>query len=255
MHEREQASPWREPWAKTYAHFLPLAALPVHESDRHYREVHTRWARGFLRELPDVVSYATDRVLAERDPAGGWGQRPRAFRFISMRYRPGSHLDLPPELRERVVQDHRNCLRELRSFRVREHVLVDRLRGGTGLAKLVVELDRRPGTSAGDAATRLAGGLEVLAEQAQDAFGLRQLLVDHVQHEAATEPLDEPGQRPTGRMLPDTARSAFVELWFDHTDWADEWLARPAVAAVLQDAWWAAARTYQVHEECGMDRR
>lgn len=255
MHEREPASPWRESWAKTYAHFLPLAALPAQESDRHYREVHTRWARRFLRELPDVISYATDRVLAERDPAGGWGQRPRAFRFISMRYAPGTRLDLPPELREQVVQDHRNCLRELRSFAVREQVLVDRLHGGTGLAKHVVELDRRPGTSAAEAAERLADGLQVLEEQAHDAFGLRQVLADHVLSESATEPLDEPGQRPTGRVLPETARSAFLELWFDHPDWADEWFARPAVAAVLQDAWWGAARTYRVYEECGMDRR
>lgn len=255
MQLREPASPWHRPWAKTYAHFLPLAALPVAESDRHYREVHTRWARTFLRELPDVVSYATDRVLAERDPTGGWGQRPRAFRFISMRYAPGAHLELGAELREQVVQDHRNCLRELRSFQVREQVLVDRVRSGTGLAKHVVELDRRPGTSATEAAARLADGLPVLQEQAQDAFGLRQVLVDHVEGERATEPLDEPGQRPTGRVLPETARSAYLELWFDHADWADEWFARPAVAAVLQDAWWGGARTYRVHEERGLDRR
>lgn len=240
---------------KTFSTFSPLAAQPVEESDRHYREVHSPFARRFLREMEQVVSYHTARATAELDLAGGWRQRPRAFRYITMRFLPGRSLELPEELHERIVQDHRSCLRDLRSFRVREQVLLDRLSGQTGTSKHVVELERRAGTSPDEGDRYLDKQLEVLAEQAQGAFGLRQVLVDHVLGEAGTEPVDEPGQRPLRRLLPSTTAHAFVEVYADHADWAEEWLARPAVRAVVQDVWWGVARCYRVAEECGLDKR
>lgn len=240
---------------KTFSTFAPLAALPVEESERHYRDVHTPFARRFLRELDQVVSYHTARATAELDLGGGWQQRPRAFRYIAMRFLPGRSLELPEELHERIVQDHRSCLRDLRSFRVREQVLLDRLWGQVGLSKHVVELERRPGTSPDEGRRHLREQLRVLAEQAVGAFGLRQVLVDHVLAEAETEPIDEPGQRPLRRLLPSTSTHAFIEIYADHADWAEEWLARPAVRAVVQDPWWGTARCYRVAEECGLDRR
>lgn len=242
-------------WVKRIAHFLPLAALPAEESDRHYREVHTPFARRLLREAEQVVSYHTAKVTAELDLAGGWRQRPRAFRFIVMRFLPGRSLELPEDVHERIVQDHRSCLRELRSFAVSEQVLVDRLRGQTSLVKYVLELDRRADTSPADADRHLAERLAGLAEQVDRAFGLRQVLVDRVEGEAATEAVDEPGQRPLGRQLPDTRRHAFVEFYADHPEWAEEWFALPAVDRVLRDPWWERARCYRVAEECGLDRR
>jgi hypothetical protein len=243
------------PLDKTFSTFAPLAALPVEESDRHYREVHAPFARRFLREMDQVVSYHTARATAELDLGGGWRQRPRAFRYIAMRFLPGRSLELPEELHERIVQDHRSCLRDLRSFRVREQVLHDRLRGQTGLSKHVIELERRPGVPAEEGERYLDKQLAVLAEQAETAFGLRQVLVDHVFGEAETEPVDEPGQRPLRRLLPATTAQAFVEVYADHADWAEEWLARPEVRAVVQDPWWGVARCYRVAEECGLDRR
>ncbi|MCW2613534.1 MAG: hypothetical protein JWN08_528 [Frankiales bacterium] len=243
------------PYDKTLSTFAPLAALPTEESDRHYREVHAPFARRFLREMDQVVSYHTARATAELDLGGGWRQRPRAYRYIAMRFLPGRSLDLPEELHERIVQDHRSCLRDLRSFRVREQVLLDRLSGQTGLSKHVVELERRPATTPDEGDRHLDQQIEVLAEQAEGAFGLRQVLVDRVLGEAETEPVDEPGQRPLRRLLPSTAAQAFVEVYADHADWAEQWLARPAVRAVVQDPWWGVARCYRVSEECGLDKR
>ena len=240
---------------KTFSSFAPLASQPVEESDRHYREVHAPFARRFLREMEQVVSYHTGRVTAELDLGGGWRQRPRAFRFIVLRYLSGRSLELPEELHERIVQDHRSCLRDLRSFPVREQVVLDRLHGQTGLAKHVVQLERRSDTSAEEAARYLAKQVDVLAEQAQGAFGLRQVLVDHVLGEAETEAVDEPGQRPLRRLLPATPVQAFVEVYSDHTDWAREWFALPAVRAVVQDPWWGLVRVHEVAEECGLDKR
>ena len=239
---------------KTFAHFLPLASLGGQECDRHYREVHQPFARRMLRAQPQVLGYSTDRVRAERDLAGGWLARPRAFRYIAMRYESGRSLELPPEVRERIVQDHRRCLRELRSFRVREQVLVDRATGRSGLQKLVLELDRPTGVPAPVGEQRLAGWLDGLQRQADDAFGLRRVVVDHVLGEQATAPVDEPGQRPLGHLLPETRRQAFVEVWFDHLDWADEWLDRPAVAGALLDPFWTVLVS-AVQEECQLDQR
>lgn len=242
-------------WGKSISHFLPLAALPEEESDRHYREVHTPFARRLLRGAEQVVSYHTARVTAELDLAGGWRQRPRAFRFIVMRFLPGRSLEFPEVVHERIVQDHRNCLRELRSFPVREQVLLDRLSGQTSLVKYVLELDRRADTSQQAADEHLGEQLAGLVEQMDSAFGLRQVLVDHVEGEGATEAVDEPGQRPLGRLLPQTRRHAYVEVYADHPDWAQEWFAQPAVADVLRDPWWDTVRCYRVAEECGLDRR
>lgn len=242
-------------WHKSVSRFQPLAARTVEECDRHYREVHTPFARRLLRGMEQVVSYHTARVTAQLDLAGGWRQRPQAFRFIVLRFLAGRSLEFPDDVHERIVQDHRNFLSDLRAFPVHEEVLVDRLQGQTSLVKYVVELDRRPETSPQDADEHLTAQLDVLLRQADRAFGLRQVLVDRVQGEAATEPVDEPGQRPLRRMLPETGTAAFVEIYADHPDWADEWFALPEVRSVLQDPWWRQARCYRVAEECGLDRR
>lgn len=240
---------------KTFSTFAPLAAQPVEASDRHYREVHAPFARRFLREMDQVVSYHTARATAELDLGGGWRQRPRAFRYITMRFLAGRSLELPEDLHERIVQDHRSCLRDLRSFRVHEQVLLDRLTGQTGVSKHVVELERRPDVGRDEADAYLDKQLQVLADEAHGAYGVRQLLVNRVETEAETAAVDEPGQRPLRRPLASTTAQAFVELYADHADWGEEWLARPAVRAVVQDSWWGHARCYRVAEECGVDRR
>lgn len=240
---------------KVFATFSPVAALGAEESDRHYREVHVPFAQRMLRAREQVVSYHPGRVTAELDLAGGWRQRPTGFRHIVLRFLPGRSLELDDVLHERLVQDHRRCLSDLRSFPVQEEVVVDRLRGQTSLVKHVVELDRPAGADAAAADDRLAQLVACLAAEAGGAFGFRQLLVDRVTGEGATEAVDEPGQRPLRRLLPSTERHAFVELYLDGDAWAQEYLARPGVREALQDPWWASTRVSRVDEECGMDRR
>ncbi|MEY9211779.1 hypothetical protein NI17_008785 [Thermobifida halotolerans] len=242
-------------WAKTVSHFLPASTVTAEEADRYYTRVHTRFARHFLREMDQVVSYHTNRAVAQYDLLGGWERPPRAFRYVVLRFRPGRGLELADGLRETIVADHRLFLRELRPFRVREEVLLDRLGGQTALEKYLFEFDRRDGTDPEEARHHLAEGMAVLAQEASSAFGVRQILVDHVLQEQATEPVDEPGQRPLPRMLSTTPRQAFVECYFDQREWAEEFFARPAVRAVLQNRFWAAAHGYRVAERCGLDRR
>ncbi|MFD7407818.1 hypothetical protein ACFV7R_35335 [Streptomyces sp. NPDC059866] len=240
---------------KTVSHFLPLSTVTADEADRHYLAVHTRFARHFLREMDQVVSYHIARAVAEYDLAGGWEQRPRAFRFIVMRFLPGRGLELPDRLRELVVEDHRNFLRDLRPFRVREEVVLDRMSGQTALEKYVFELDRPDGADPGSAAEHLREQMAVLEGEASAAFGIRQILVDHVEAEGVTAPVDEPGQRLLPETLSETSRQAFVELYFDQREWAEDWFARPGVRAVLQDPYWKPVRGYRVEERCGLDRR
>jgi ketosteroid isomerase-like protein len=243
--------------AKSISQFLPVSGLTREAADRHYREVHTRFARTELRGMPHVRSYHTNRADAEFDVAGGWSQPPRAFRFVLLRFAPGRSLEFPVGVRARVAEDHRNFLRELRGFAVDEQVLTDRLAGQTALVKYLFEYERPPAIPVGEGEAVLDGLTATLAEAAQDtdrAFGPRRVVVNRVRTEAVAEPIDEPGQRPTDRILPETTKHAFVELWFDNRDWAEEWFARPAVRAALLRPWWALASGYRVTEECGLDR-
>ncbi len=242
-------------WAKTISHFRPASVVTAEQADRYYLRVHTRFARHFLRGMDQVVSYHTNRAEAGYDLLGGWERPPSAFRYVVLRFRPGRGLEPSEELRETIVADHRVFLRELRSFRVDEQVLLDRLTGQTALEKYLFEFDRRDGTAPAEAREHLDAALAVLAEQASSAFGVRQILVDHVVQEQETAPVDEPGQRPLPRMLPVTRRQAFLEFYFDQREWAEEFFARDAVRAVLRDRFWAAAVGHRVTEQCGLDRR
>lgn len=239
---------------KSISQFLPLAARTRRDADRHYRTVHTRFARAQLRTMPHVLSYHTNRADAEYDLAGGWEQRPRAFRFVILRFAPGHGLEFPPEVRAQVAEDHRQFLRELRGFAVEEEVILDRLTGQTALVKYLFEFERPTAATQSDGAAALSALIASIEREGADATGLRRVVLDRVETEAVAEPIDEPGQRPTDQTLPETTKQAFLEFWFDHPDWAEEWFARPAVRAALRDPWWDVARGYRVTEECGVDR-
>jgi hypothetical protein len=162
---------------------------------------------------------------------------------------------MSPELRERITQDHRVFLRELRGFSVDEELLVDRLGGQTSLVKYQFEYDRPPGEPADVGAARLREQLDRLVPVAEEAFGLRLLVANHVRFETGSEPVDEPGQRGTGERLSETSRQAFLELYFDQPQWAEEWFRRDDVRSVLVGEGWALAHGVKVAEECGLDRR
>lgn len=240
---------------KTISTFQPLAASDREECDRYYLEVHSRFARRFLREMRHVLSYHIARADAGYDLNGSWHARPRGFRYVTLRFRSGTALVLSSELRRAIDEDHRVFLRELRGFVVEEEVLVERLAAQTSLAKYVFEYDRTDSEPVEAGTARLADQTSRLRALAEDAFGLRLLLVDHVASESRSEPIDEPGQRPTGELLPHSTRHAFLEAYFDHREWAEEWFVRPEVRrAVLGDGW-GRVQGARVHEECGLDRR
>ncbi|WP_326791626.1 hypothetical protein OHA79_03030 [Streptomyces sp. NBC_00841] len=55
---------------KTVSQFLPLSTVTADEADQYYLQVHTRFARHFLREMEQVVSYHINRAVAEYELVG-----------------------------------------------------------------------------------------------------------------------------------------------------------------------------------------
>src|SRR6059058_1276677 len=130
---------------KVIGRFDPTPSRPPEECERHYTQVHVHMAQDLLRLMRSLLSYHTDRAVAQADVNGGWNQRPRAWRFVVLRFLPGETLAFTPEQNEMVAQDHVNCLYRVRSCEVEETILLDRLDGQLALAKFMIEADRAEG--------------------------------------------------------------------------------------------------------------
>jgi len=219
---------------KVIGRFDPTPSRTPEECERHYTQVHVRMAQDLLRPMPTLLSYHTDRAVAQADVNGGWSQRPRAWRFVVLRFAPGATLAFTAEQNEMVAQDHVNCLYRLRSCDVDESVVLDRVDGQLALAKFMLEADRAPGVDA-DAAWEAFSGLADRVHAAVDgAFGMRRLTVNRVLNEVECEPLDVEGQRPIG-LLEDTTRVGYVEAYFDHPRWGEDALRAIAAGGALRD--------------------
>jgi hypothetical protein len=219
---------------KVIGRFDPTPSRTSKECERHYTEVHVRMAQDLLRPMPTLLSYHTNRAVAQADVNGRWSQRPRAWRFVVLRFTPGETLAFTPEQNEMVAQDHVNCLCRLRSCDVDETVLLDRLDGQLALAKFMIEADRAPGIdgeAAWDAFSRLADRVHGMVD---GAFGARRLIVNRVLNEVECEPLDAEGQRPIG-LLEDSTRVGYIEAYFDHPRWGEESLGPVAAQCLLRD--------------------
>jgi hypothetical protein len=181
-----------------------------------------------------VRSYHIDRALAQADVAGGWSQRPRAWRFVILRFTPGETLAFTPEQNEMVAADHVNCLYRLRHCDLEEAVLLDRTAGQLALAKFMIEADRPPtvgAETAWRAFTSLAARVKALME---GAYGARMLILNRALSELECEPVDVERQRPIG-LLAETTRVGYIEAYFDHRRWGEEALAPLAVDGSLSD--------------------
>jgi hypothetical protein len=191
-------------------------------------------AQDLLRPMPSLLSYHTSRAVAQADVNGGWNQRPRAWRFVVLRFAPGETLAFSPEENDMVAQDHVNCLYRLRQGDVDEHVLLDHIDRQLALAKFMIEADRAPGVD-GEAAWDVFSDLADRVRRVMEgAFGARRLIVNRVLNEVECEPLDVEGQRPIG-LREDTTRVGYIEAYFDHARWGEEALSGLVAQGALRD--------------------
>jgi hypothetical protein len=237
---------------KVIGRFDPTPSRTGEECERHYTQVHVRMAQDLLRPMPSLLSYYTNRAVAQADVNGGWNQRPRAWRFVVLRFTPGETLAFTADQNEMVAQDHVNCLYRLRSCEVDESVLLDRVDGQLALTKFMLEADRAPGIdaeSAWDAFTSLADAVRAAVD---GAFGVRRLIVNRVLNEVECEPLDVEGQRPIG-LLEDSTRVGYVEAYFDHARWGEEALGPLVATGVLRDPALVDVNLLRVEEAAPLD--
>jgi hypothetical protein len=237
---------------KSIGRFDPTPSRTPEECERHYTQVHVRMAQDLLRPMPSLLSYHTNRAVAQADVTGGWNQRPRAWRFVVLRFTPGATLAFTPEQNEMVAQDHVNCLYRLRQGDVDEHVLLDRVDRQLALAKFMIEADRAPGVS-GDSAWEAFSALADQVRGAMDgAFGARRLIVNRVLNEVECEPLDVEGQRPIG-VSDDTTRVGYIEAYFDHARWGEEALGEVAAEGALRNPALVDVNLLRVEEKAPVD--
>jgi hypothetical protein len=190
--------------------------------------------------------------VAQADVNGRWNQRPRAWRFVVLRFTPGETLAFTAEQNEMVAQDHVNCLYRLRSCEVEEQVLLDRVDGQLALAKFMIEADRAPGVDA-DAAWDAFGAVAERVRGVMDGeFGARRLILDRALNEVECEPLDVEGQRPIG-LLEDTTRVGYIEAYFDHARWGEDPLGALAAEGVLRDPALVGVNLLRVEEHAPLD--
>jgi hypothetical protein len=219
---------------KSIGRFDPTPSRTPEECERHYTQVHVRMAQDLLRPVPSLLSYHTNRAVAQADVNGGWNQRPRAWRFVVLRFTPGETLAFTPEQNEMVAQDHVNCLYRLRQGDVDEHVLLDRVDRQLALAKFMLEADRAPGVDAEAAWAVFSALADRLRAVMDGAFGARRLIVNRVLNEVECEPVDVEGQRPIG-LLEDSTRVGYIEAYFDHARWGEEALGGLVAEGALRD--------------------
>ena len=219
---------------KSIGRFDPTPSRTPEECERHYTQVHVRMAQDLLRPVPSLLSYHTNRAVAQADVTGGWNQRPRAWRFVVLRFTPGETLAFTPEQNEMVAQDHVNCLYRLRQGDVDEHVLLDRVDRQLALAKFMLEADRAAGVEADAAWAAFSALADRLRGVMDGAFGARRLIVNRVLNEVECEPMDVEGQRPIG-LLENSTRVGYIEAYFDHARWGEEALGGLVAEGALRD--------------------
>lgn len=243
---------------KRISMFLPTRTVPFDVAERHYVEIHHRFACDQFRHSPTVERYVISRARGQYDVLGGFAERPQIWRFVITHSAP-TDADrpqqlLPSRVQGTIVADRVNCLRELRSFEVAERTEFDLRRGQTALAKYLFcyeppsDLDRR------EARAGLNEHLSTMTEWARSAPGARLLIVSDIEQEFETAAVSEPGQRYTGRFLAESTAVAFVELYFDNDATGEAFFGSEQVRAQLRDPK-LGGRGWRVEEQVGVDKR
>ena len=238
---------------KSVSRFVPTPSRTPEECERHYTEVHVRMAQELLRPMPALVSYHVNRAVAQADVVGGWAQRPRAWRFVVLRFDPGEVLAFSEEQNEMVAQDHVNCLYRLRHTDVEESVLLDRRNGQLALAKFLLEADRAPGVGADEGWAAFSALADRGRAQMDGAFGARLLILNKALNEVECEPVDVEGQRPIG-LLDETTRVGYLEIYFDHARWGREALSPLVADGALRPPELVDVNLLQVEEHAPLSR-
>lgn len=237
---------------KVIGRFDPTPSRTPEECERHYTQVHVRMAQDLLRPMPSLLSYYTNRAVAQADENGGWKQRPRAWRFVVLRFTPGETLAFTADQNEMVAQDHVNCLHRLRSCEVDETVSLDRVDGQLALTKFMLEADRAPGVDAESAWGAFTSLADRVRAAVDGAFGVRRLILNRVLNEVECEPLDVEGQRPIG-LLDETTRVGYIEVYFDHVRWGEEALGPVVASGALRDPDLVDVNLLRVDEQAPLD--
>jgi hypothetical protein len=238
---------------KSISRFEPTPSRTPEECERHYTEVHVRMAQELLRPMSALASYHVNRAVAQADVVAGWAQRPRAWRFVVLRFDPGEALAFSPEQNEMVAQDHVNCLYRLRHGDVEETVLLDQRHGQLALTKFLIEADRAPGVAADEAWATFSAMADRVRGQMDGGFGARLLILNRVLNELECEPVDVEGQRPIG-LLDETTRVGYMEIYFDHPRWGREALSPLVAEGLLRPSSLVDVNLLQVEEHAALSR-
>jgi hypothetical protein len=229
-------------------------------AERHYTDAHHPFMRRMFREHGELlVRYVANRALAQYDLAGGFGERPSAWRFVITEVddAAGASGFLPERFQPLIWDDHRKVLQDIDAWEVDEEVLVDRRSGQTGLVKYL--LLYRAGDAAEDRvarARRYAGEhVPFLRDAFAQAYGARLYVSNRVVREAETSDAFGPGAAYAGTFRPSPKLLAIDELWFDNDAWADEFFGDAAVLVRLRDSPLGRAEGYRVAETIGVDKR
>jgi len=246
----------------TLARFDPLATQDPELSEAHYRQVHVRLAAELLGSVPTIRQYSTYLVRRQYDATGRWHKQPTTWRFASQIVEPppevpdgSAQTAFPEEVRRRLAQDHRNCLRHLRRFDVEDEVLLDAFSGQLSTQRYLFEFERAADTGAEAARTEFNRVAQTLASLVAGVAGLRRLVRRGVITEAEAGPLDDDGQILTGRQLPVSTMVGYLDVVFDNHYSAEQSFVRNEVRALMRNDHFSSIEGYEVEEVVGFDHR
>lgn len=239
--------------------FDPVRSRTFEEAERHYVEIHHRFAREMYRRDDSVVlQYIANRALRQYDVNGNFGQTPKAWRYVIQEVSEGLHQAnsfISEWAREIIWRDHLNCIRNIKAYDVEAETILDRRSGQMSFAKYVFEYHRKDDVSIEDCDRYYTGEhLPALRECLDKAYGVRLMITNRVLREAETKPFEEEGQIITGDYLPSSGTYRFEEYWFDNDGWGGDFFKQDAIRRLLYSPFFATMEGYLVEQRCGVDK-